>query len=149
MKLVEFSVESSYYSVSYRHRDRILRQPLGLSLWREDLSLERSHRHFGVIEEGGLIAGLIMVPLSDQQAKLRQMWVLEHKRGQGVGQFLITEVEKTLLQQSLRTITLAARVSAIGFYKKLGFQVIGNEFEEVGLPHQRMEKYLGTENSGK
>lgn len=143
MKLIEFNVESPYYRASCRHRNRILRQPLGLSLWREDLSLERSQRHFGVLEEGGLTAGLIIVPLSDQKAKLRQMWVLEHKRGQGIGQFLITEVEKALIQKSLQTINLAARVSCMGFYEKLGFKVVGNEFEEVGLPHQQMEKMLG------
>jgi predicted GNAT family N-acyltransferase len=35
-----------------------------------------------------------------------------------------------------------ARKTAVGFYEKFGYQVSGNVFEEVTLPHFVMEKDL-------
>jgi hypothetical protein len=34
-------------------------------------------------------------------------------------------------------------VSAAGFYERLGFQADGPEFDEVGIPHQRMRRSVG------
>jgi predicted GNAT family N-acyltransferase len=35
-----------------------------------------------------------------------------------------------------------ARKTAVGFYEKLGYKRIGNEFLEVTIPHYAMEKAL-------
>jgi predicted GNAT family N-acyltransferase len=35
-----------------------------------------------------------------------------------------------------------ARMTAVGFYTKLGYAKVGHEFREVGIPHVRMEKYI-------
>jgi predicted GNAT family N-acyltransferase len=35
-----------------------------------------------------------------------------------------------------------ARQSAVGFYQKLGYQIRGEEFEEVTIPHYEMQKQL-------
>jgi predicted GNAT family N-acyltransferase len=35
-----------------------------------------------------------------------------------------------------------ARKNALGFYDKLGYKVVGDEFLEVTLPHFTMEKEL-------
>ncbi len=39
-------------------------------------------------------------------------------------------------------ITLHARKNAVPFYLALGYKIIGEEFEEVGLPHFEMEKNI-------
>jgi len=33
-----------------------------------------------------------------------------------------------------------ARVSAVEFYEKLGYAIVGGEFVEVTIPHRKMEK---------
>jgi predicted GNAT family N-acyltransferase len=35
-----------------------------------------------------------------------------------------------------------ARKSAVGFYEKLGYKIVGDEFEEVTIPHFEMQKTL-------
>jgi predicted GNAT family N-acyltransferase len=35
-----------------------------------------------------------------------------------------------------------ARKSAAAFYEKLGYQIIGDAFEEVTIPHYEMQKNL-------
>ncbi|MEJ7682070.1 MAG: GNAT family N-acetyltransferase [Segetibacter sp.] len=35
-----------------------------------------------------------------------------------------------------------ARKSAVGFYEKLGYKIVGDEFLELNIPHYIMEKQL-------
>ena len=35
-----------------------------------------------------------------------------------------------------------ARMTAVGFYAKLGYTRVGDGFTEVGIPHVKMEKRL-------
>ena len=35
-----------------------------------------------------------------------------------------------------------ARETAVGFYEKLGYKVVGDKFTEVTIPHYVMEKKL-------
>lgn len=37
-------------------------------------------------------------------------------------------------------MVLHARDSALDFYLSLGYSIVGDPFEEVGIPHHRMEK---------
>jgi predicted GNAT family N-acyltransferase len=39
-------------------------------------------------------------------------------------------------------LLMHARLSAVGFYQKLGYEKVGGSFTEVGIPHVRMEKYI-------
>ncbi len=41
-----------------------------------------------------------------------------------------------------KKITMHARLTAIGFYKKLGYKTHGTEFLELSIPHYMMEKKL-------
>jgi predicted GNAT family N-acyltransferase len=46
--------------------------------------------------------------------------------------FILNNLKET------QPIYLYAQVSAIKFYKRLGFKSIGNIFEQVGIKHQKM-----------
>lgn len=115
---------------------------MGLNLYDEDLSIENEQLHFGILDSGDLIAGLVIVPLADCRTKLRQMWVKESHQGCGIGRFLIEKTERELQLLDFTHISLAARVHAIAFYQKLGYQISGSQFYEVGIPHQTMEKNI-------
>ena len=124
-----------------RLRDLYLRQPLGLRLHGEDLSGEASQRHFAIKEAGSIVGGLLALRLSADSVKLRQMWILPELRGRGNGKHLLRTVEQALLQDGVRHFTLHAREQAIGFYRKCGYEPVGGPFTEIGLPHQRMDKF--------
>jgi predicted GNAT family N-acyltransferase len=128
-----------------RLRDIVLRQPLGLSLFDEDLQAEKDQLHFGLFDDSStLIACVIAAPLSSNTARLRQMAVLPSQINKGYGSNLLRLLENYLVEHGFRSVCLHARSTAIGFYQKLGYLKNGSIFIEVGIPHVHMEKGLQT-----
>lgn len=64
--------------------------------------------------------------------------VLKEWRGQGLGSALLTKLLQILIKRRQFVARLHAQTSAIPFYKKFGFQVVGEEFMEAGISHVRM-----------
>ena len=66
--------------------------------------------------------------------------VIESLRGTGIGRMMmrqaISHVTENLTDEK---IYLEAQTYAIGFYEKLGFKVISDEFLDEGIPHKGME----------
>lgn len=76
-------------------------------------------------------------------AKIERLAVLPRVRGQGIGTLLLQAAIARIQSQSpWEWIHLNAQVQVQALYKKLGFQTIGTEFEEAGIPHIQMVKYL-------
>jgi predicted GNAT family N-acyltransferase len=40
-------------------------------------------------------------------------------------------------------MVLHARKVVLGFYLSLGYKAVGEEFEEIGIPHFKMEREMG------
>ncbi|MGJ8642910.1 MAG: GNAT family N-acetyltransferase [Luteolibacter sp.] len=124
-------------------RDIVLRRPLGLSLFDDDLSQERDQMHFGLFAQSAeLIACAIAVQQSGSIAKLRQMAVSAEHRGKGHGSALLAHIENHLTKQGFEQLELHARLTAFPFYKKAGYVEKGATFTEVGIPHVSMHKTL-------
>ena len=123
-------------------RNHILRRPIGLNLFDQDLSAEVDSWHFAMIDGDRVIAYLMITPIDGHVCKLRQMLVVEDCRGQGIGRTLVQTVENLLNRKGLRTVTMSARESAAEFYVKLGYDQISQPFMEIGIPHVTMEKRL-------
>ncbi|MGL2963044.1 GNAT family N-acetyltransferase [Flavobacterium sp. RSB2_4_14] len=106
--------------------------------------------HFGVFEDDKIL-GVISVfdnnnSLFEEknQAQIRGMAVLENYQGKGFGKKLVVHCEKEMILQNKKLIWFNARVNAVGFYKRMGYTIVGNPFEikEVGM-HYVMCKKLG------
>ncbi len=141
--------EIAYGSNAYRAecglRDEVLRRPLGLSLYDEDLRAEATHLHFGLFEADVLSACIIAEPVSAREVKLRQMAVSPESQGRGYGRRLLESLEAELVTRGYVTAFLHARASAVGFYARSGFEEAGHAFLEVGIPHRKMSKRLNLE----
>lgn len=133
---------SDEYAEECAVRERILRRPLGLSLWDEDLTVEAAQWHFGLFDDERLIGCVVAIPVSDQRIKLRQMAIVEERQNAGCGRLLLTQVEIELRAAGFSEIYLHAREEAAPFYQKLGYSPVGPGFIEVTLPHLAMEKRL-------
>jgi predicted GNAT family N-acyltransferase len=124
-------------------RQEVLRAPLGLKLDPAALALEDRDWHFGLFDEHEqLVACAIAVPLSERSVKIRQMAVHSQHQSCGLGRQLLTQIEQHLGVRGITHASLHARVTAQGFYERLGYQTSGDVFTEVGLPHVRMEKTI-------
>jgi predicted GNAT family N-acyltransferase len=59
-----------------------------------------------------------------------------------VGSFLISESEKLAVAKGYNKIELHARDTAVEFYVKAGYSILGDVFQEVGINHFFMYKNL-------
>lgn len=98
-----------------------------------------STKHIGYFDVKNLI-GIISVFRSnhaffeENQFQIRGMAVLTTHQKKGIGAQLIRYAEQYIHNQNGNLIWLNARIIAIGFYEKLGYQIIGDSFEipEIG-----------------
>ena len=124
-------------------RHAVLREPLGLSFTAEELANEEKQLHFGLFEpEDNLIACVVAVRLSPTDARIRQMAVTPAHQRRGLGTRLMKELEEHLRSRGFTNLVLHARASAVEFYEKLGYAVIGDEFIDVTIAHVRMVKVV-------
>lgn len=75
--------------------------------------------------------------------QLRGMAVLETAQGKGVGQQLLKQAEKLLKERFIKALWFNARILAVPFYEKMGYQIASDLFEipSVG-DHYKMIKLL-------
>jgi predicted GNAT family N-acyltransferase len=78
-----------------------------------------------------------------EHGRHRPVAVAAADQGRGCGSIIICCLEELLLISGFQHVCLNARISAAGFYAKLGFSAIGAQFIEVGIPHIKMQKKLG------
>jgi len=133
---------SREYQQMVHLRNEILRKPLGLEFTPEELEKEKDEILIGAFEEEKMLGCCMLIKVDKSTVRLRQMAVLNNLQGKGIGRALMQFAENIARDRGFRKIIMHARASAIGFYEKLGYQVSGNEFEEVTLPHYTMEKRL-------
>jgi predicted GNAT family N-acyltransferase len=146
----EFAWGTPDYRAFCELRQQILRAPLGLNLYDEDLDAEKNHAHIGLYDGDRLAGGAILIEHDDKVGQLRQMLVIPELRNRGLGRRIVGGVEDAARARSMRTLFLHARHVAVDFYRRCGFATVGDEFMSHGIPHVRMEKSLDIlENNGK
>jgi len=79
--------------------------------------------------------------ITEKGIKMERFAVLVSYRKKGIGSLLITEALKSILPLGLK-VYIHSQQSAIKFYEKNKFEIIGNAFFEAGIKHYFME-YIG------
>ncbi|HRI28633.1 MAG TPA: GNAT family N-acetyltransferase [Chitinophagales bacterium] len=139
---------SEAYNQTVALRTQILRKPLNLHFTPQQLAEEVNQVHFATFShaqttEPQILACLILVPNEQtKQVKMRQVAVADHIQKQGVGAQLVRFAENWAVQQGYTLMYCHARDTAVPFYLKLGYAVVGEGFTEVGIPHYYMERRL-------
>lgn len=133
---------SDYYRKTLDLRDRILRIPLGLRLTERELADDATDMHIGCFAGEQLVACLIMSPKPDNSVKMRQVAVDEGWQRKGIGARLVRFADAWAAEEGFDKVWCHARDVARKFYLGLGYQVVGAEFEQVGIPHYHMERSL-------
>lgn len=123
-------------------RNRILRQPLGLSFTDEELNHEKDDILIAAYDEDEIVGCCMLVKHDNKTLRLRQMAVDESVQRKGIGASILQFAENLAQDKGFNCIRMHARDSALDFYRKLGYQVKGDVFLEVNLPHHIIEKEL-------
>jgi len=74
--------------------------------------------------------------------KAERVAVAAAARGAGVGKALMREIEALAAERRMPAVTLHAQASAIAFYEALGYACEGVPFDEAGIEHRAMRKWL-------
>jgi predicted GNAT family N-acyltransferase len=133
---------SAAYEETVALRDDILRKPLDLNFTPEQLGAEGTDHHLACYDGESLVGCLVLTPLGDGKLKMRQVAVAESAQRRGVGRAMVERSEEFAREHGFDEIVLNARETAVPFYLALGYDRIGDRFEEVGIPHWKMRKIV-------
>ncbi|ALX48612.1 GNAT family N-acetyltransferase [Lentibacillus amyloliquefaciens] len=78
----------------------------------------------------------------DGNGKLERICVLKSQRGKSHGADMIRAMEDIISKEGYHKAKLNAQTPAIDFYRKLGYDVVSDEFIDAGIPHVTMTKQL-------
>ena len=138
----EIKYNTEDYNQELKLRDNVLRKPLGLSLYDENLKAEKDDFHIGAYANGHLVGVLILTKQSVKEIKMRQVAVSEQWRSLKVGTALVRYAEQYAKNKGYETVLMHARKAAREFYLKLGYESVDEEFLEINIPHYCMRKSL-------
>jgi len=124
-------------------RWRVLRAPLGHSLQATRFPFEDESLHLLALDAGAVVGCVLFHPEGPDSGRLFQMAVEPVRQGQQLGRQLVRALEAEVARRGFGTVTLHARDTAVGFYARLGYQVVGEPFVEVGIPHRHMRRSVG------
>ncbi len=101
---------------------------------------EDKSTHIAITQEDELIAYGRLSELNGKEFQISQMAVLPLHQSQGYGEKLLLEIVQIAKNKGAKNIMLNARTTATSFYKKLGFQEVGNVYnsQSTGIPHIKM-----------
>ncbi|WP_245474750.1 GNAT family N-acetyltransferase [Bradyrhizobium sp. Leo121] len=71
-----------------------------------------------------------------------RMAVLKAARGTGMGARVLDALMAKAVELGYPELILNAQTHAEPFYARVGFERVGEEFEEAGIPHIEMRKRL-------
>jgi len=138
-----FDTNHSLYAKALALRYIVLRQPLGLAFTPLELKKDETDTHLALVDERGEVQACLTLTFdAPTSVKVRQVAVCEAEQGKGLGRKLSEAAEQYASQRGVELLHCNARKAAVPFYERLGFCTVGEEFEEVGIPHFRMEKTI-------
>ena len=140
LKIIDYG--TAEYKQVLKLRDEVLRKPLGLNFSNDELEQERNHMHMAAYEDDRMPGCCMLVKEDPETVRLRQMAVVNDVQGKGIGRALMQFAENLARDRGYKRITMHARKNAVGFYERMGYKKIGEEFEEITIPHIVMEKEL-------
>lgn len=133
---------SNWFLKALELRRRVLRWPLGLEFSEEDIAAEEGQTTVIAAEGDEVVGTMQLLGLEDSVMKVRQVAVDATMQGSGVGRQMAEYAETWIREQGYTKTVLHARAVVLPFYLKQGYEVVGEEFHEVGIPHRKMVKTL-------
>ena len=128
-----------YYELRYR----ILRKPWQQPRGSEKDELENVSVHVMAMDGGRVVGVGRLHGNPNEESQVRFMAVDPEYEGKGIGTLILKELEKEARKRHSKCIVMDARESAVDFYKKMGYRVVGPTHTLFGeIPHFRMKKDL-------
>lgn len=136
-------MDDALYQQERDLRNRILLRPIGIPDFGWEKNDTRSW-HFVALSEDKVIGCVVLVRLDEaaKKTQLIQMAVEREFQGQGIGKMLVRELIRFAREKEVREIQIHSREDVTAFYENLGFSIVGEPFDEVGVRHRHMQMLL-------
>lgn len=118
-----------------RHKVFVIEQHVPIELEVDGLDPDCWH-YLGKLDEKAVATARVCFPEQDV-AKIQRVAVLPACQGKGIGLALMQYILSDLTGKAAKA-KLDSQTHAQKFYEKLGFQKIGAEFMDAGIPHCAM-----------
>ena len=148
MESIQFMVTpfgSDLYKNSIILRDELLRKPLNLKFNEKDVEQDKKDIHIVGFYPNSPNKVICVCILSDKGSniyKLRQVSVANGFQKQGLGTKMVRFAESTAKNMGGVKLMASSREYAKLFYKKLGYDIGTEVYEEVGIPHVKVSLKL-------
>lgn len=141
--LKEIRYGSTEYEMTRELRNRIMRAPIGLSIYDQDYTFEVNSRIVGAFADSKML-GCSIVGKMDGEYCLDFLCIDDKIQKSGIGSILLLDVERWIRKQGIPLLILEARVTAQKFYEKHGYEPYGEIYlmENSPIDHIRMRKYF-------
>jgi GNAT superfamily N-acetyltransferase len=133
------SIEQIRPELTWRLRQQVLYP--AQKLYEMELDEDNDGIHFGAFTDNALV-GIISLFQHGTIFQFRKLGVLAEFQKMGIGNSLLSRVEECALSENGTSIWCNARISAIGFYMKAGYNHTGTLFSRNGFEYEILEKVL-------
>lgn len=142
-EIKEIKYGTSEYCSTLKLRNKVMRIPMGLDIYNEDLSSEKDSVIIGMFKDDVLLGTGIMSH-DDTVYKVEFLCTDTSVQNHGIGGCLLEKLEKIAMEQGATKICMDARLSAKQFYQKNGYDAVGEIFlmDCAPIDHIVMEKYF-------
>lgn len=139
LEIKQITILDPLYQLERELRNTILLRPIGIPDNAWEMNDDKAW-HFVAIENDNLLGCVILVPIDSKKEKvqLMQMAVDTNLQGKGIGKLLVIELLKFCKREGIKEVTCHSREYANEFYRKLGFEIYDEPFEEAGIRHNHM-----------
>lgn len=108
-----------------------------------DADLELDHqdedtKHYVAYVGGEAVATARVKPLFNKRVRIQRVATLKQHRRNGYNTQVIKRVLADARAEDFHEAVLDAQETAIGFYEKMGFEVVSEPFLEAGIRHRKM-----------
>ncbi|OKH40363.1 hypothetical protein NIES2119_01690 [[Phormidium ambiguum] IAM M-71] len=117
----------------------VLRKPLGMELGTEQDQYEGNSFQFVAVFGDRIIGAARLRKESENLGIISFVAVLSEFRHQGIGTKVMEKLMEKAQQEKLQVVKLKSRITAVEFYKKIGFSEQGEFFDYLTIPHITME----------
>ena len=102
----------------------------------DDVDLQAKHL-LGYLDDK--LIGYLRVSLQNDEIVVSRIVVSRELRRNGIGRAMVGKtLERLVCDYPDYPIVLSAQVTALEFYRQLGFEIDGEVYEDAGIPHIKM-----------
>ncbi len=82
--------------------------------------------------------------LDAKTAKIERLAVLSYARGNGIAKRIMQKALEVVASEHISEVTIHAQEYIKGLHQQLGFEQVGENFLEAGIPHVKMVKTVNS-----